>query len=61
MDASAKEIALLSFNHWYCEHGLPTDIVCDRDTKFTSRFWQTLHNLTGVNIKTSSAFISIEH
>lgn len=55
-DATAKEIAILFFDHWYCEHGLPTDIICDRDTKFTSHFWRMLHNLTGVDVKMSSAF-----
>jgi hypothetical protein len=55
-DASAKDIAILFFNHWYCEHGLPDNIICDHDTKFASRFWRTLHNLVGVDIKMSSAF-----
>lgn len=47
-DASAEDIASLFFDHWFCEHGLPLDIVCDRDVKFVSRFWKALHSLTGV-------------
>lgn len=37
MDATAQDIAALFFEHWFCEHGLPLDIVCDRDVKFVSR------------------------
>lgn len=55
-DASTKDIALLFFNHWYCEHSLPDNIICDCDTKFTSCFWWTLHNLLGIDIKMSLAF-----
>ena len=45
---SAPELALLFFEHWYCENGLPLDIVCDRDKLFVSAFWKSLHKLTGV-------------
>ena len=48
-------MALLFFNHWYCENGLPRTIVCDRDKLFVSRFWKALHKLIGVSIKMSSA------
>lgn len=47
-DATAQDVAVLFFDHWFCEHGLPQDIVCDRDVKFVSRFWKALHELTGV-------------
>ena len=31
MKAIAEDTALLVFNHWYCENGLPLDFVSDRD------------------------------
>ena len=31
MKATAEDTALLVFNHWYCENGLPLDFVSDRD------------------------------
>jgi hypothetical protein len=53
---SAPELALLFFNHWFCENGLPLDIVSDRDKLFVSGFWKALHKLTGVKLKMSTAF-----
>jgi hypothetical protein len=56
MDITAEDLALLFFNHWYCENGLPKDIVSDRDKLFVSKFWRALHKLTGVKLKLSSAY-----
>lgn len=53
---SAERFAHLFFDHWYCENGLPLEIVSDRDKIFISRFWRTLHTLTGVKIRMSSAY-----
>ena len=53
---TAEEIALLFFNNWYCENGLPLDIISDRDKLFVSRFWKALHVLMGTHIKMSSSF-----
>lgn len=53
---TAEELALTFFNHWYCENGLPSDIVCDRDKLFVSRFWKALSKLTGVKFKMSTAY-----
>lgn len=55
-DLSADRAAALFFDNWYCENGLPTEIVSDRDKLFVSRFWSALHKLTGVKLKMSSAF-----
>jgi hypothetical protein len=38
-DITAEDLALLFFNHWYCENSLPSDIVSDRDKLFLSKFW----------------------
>jgi hypothetical protein len=53
---TAEELALLFFINWYCENGLPLDIISDRDKLFVSRFWKALHVLTGTKIKMSSSF-----
>lgn len=53
---SAERCAALFFEHWYCENGLPTEIVSDRDKLFVSKFWSNLHKLTGIKVKLSSAF-----
>jgi hypothetical protein len=36
-------------------HGLPDEIVSDRDPKFTSKFWQTLMDLYGIKLKMSTS------
>jgi hypothetical protein len=56
IDITAEDLALLFFNHWYCENGLPKDIVLDRDKLFLSKFWTALHKLTGVKLKLSSSY-----
>ncbi|GBE85800.1 hypothetical protein SCP_0803220 [Sparassis crispa] len=56
MDVSAEAFAAQFFDHWYCENGLPLDIISDRDKLFVSRFWKSLHRLTGVKLKMSSAY-----
>jgi len=53
---TAPQFAALFFDHWYCENGLPREIVSDRDKLFLSHFWKTLHALTGVKLKMSSAY-----
>ncbi|KAJ3575561.1 hypothetical protein NP233_g1018 [Leucocoprinus birnbaumii] len=52
----ASELAELFFNHWYCENGLPEDIVSDRDVLFLSKFWQHFMDLLNVDLKMSTAF-----
>ncbi|PSR72196.1 hypothetical protein PHLCEN_2v11935 [Hermanssonia centrifuga] len=55
-DISAKELATLFFREWYCENGLPLEIISNRDKLFVSQFWKYLHRLTGVKLKLSTAF-----
>ena len=55
-DISADNLATLFFNHWYCENGLPLDIISDRDKLFMLRFWKTLTMLCGVKLKMSMAY-----
>jgi hypothetical protein len=37
-------------------HGVPSAIVSDRDSRFTSRFWQSLQKEMGTELKFSTAF-----
>ncbi|OJT07183.1 Transposon Ty3-I Gag-Pol polyprotein, partial [Trametes pubescens] len=55
-DMTAEDFAGVFFTHWYCENGLPLNIVSDRDRLFVSRFWKALHKLLGVKLQMSSAF-----
>lgn len=56
MDMSAADCAQLFYTHWFCENGLPCDIVSDRNAFFISDFWREFVQLTGVSLKMSSAF-----
>ena len=53
---TAEGLAEKFFVNWYCENGLPTDIISDRDKLFLSRFWKALHKLTGVKLKLSTSY-----
>ncbi len=55
-DITAEEFAVQFFDHWYCENGLPTEIVSDRNRLFISTFWKALHILTGVKVKLSTLY-----
>jgi hypothetical protein len=50
------EIAELMFEAVYKLHGLPKNIISDRDVLFTSTFWQHLNKLVGTKLKMSSAY-----
>lgn len=56
MDISAERFAAQFFDLWYCENGLPLNIVSDRDKLFVSKFWRALTKLTGIKLKMSSAY-----
>ena len=53
---TAEDLAIIFFDHWYCENGLPLDLISDRDKLFISKFWKALHKLTGVKLKLSTAY-----
>ena len=37
-------------------HGVPSSIVSNRDPRFTSRFWESLHKALGTKLRLSSAY-----
>ncbi|KAG6517981.1 hypothetical protein ZIOFF_021381 [Zingiber officinale] len=47
--------AELFYRHVVKFFGLPNDIVSDRDTRFTGRFWTALFNMMGTDLKFSTA------
>ena len=52
----AKDIAKLVFENVYKLHSLPARIVSDRDSLFTSGFWEQLHKLTNTELRMSTVY-----
>jgi hypothetical protein len=55
-NANAVQTAKLFFSNVVRYHGIPSVIVSDRDSKFTSLFWRTLFRLVGTSLMMSTAF-----
>ena len=53
---NARQLAELMFEEIYKLHGLPKNIISDRDVLFTSTFWGHLHKLLGTKLRMSSAY-----
>ena len=51
-----KELAKAFAKEIWRLHGLPIEIVSDRDSRFTSHFWAELMDHLGVKLKMSTAF-----
>ena len=51
-----EHVAEVFYTEIYKHHGLPRVIVSDRDTRFTSKFWEELMKLLQVKLNLSSAF-----
>ena len=47
---SATSVARAFLDHVYKLHGLPLTIISDRDRLFTSKFWQLLFKLAGIDL-----------
>jgi hypothetical protein len=56
MNITAEHFTAQFFNLWYCENGLPLNIVSDHDRLFISKFWKALTRLTGVKLKMKSMY-----
>lgn len=54
--SNAKELAYAFLKVVVSQHGLPKEIISDRDKLFTSKFWSSLMNQLGLNHKMSTAF-----
>jgi hypothetical protein len=53
---SAPGLATLFFREIVRHHGIPTSIVSDRDTRFTSSFWKELWKRMGTKLAMSTAY-----
>lgn len=53
---TAEETARLFRDNYQKLHGLPDSITSDRNSKFTSKFWQSLMSFQRTELKLSSAF-----
>ena len=54
--ATAEDTARLFLDNVFRLHGLPEEIVSDRDSKFTGNFWQALFEALGTRLGMSTAF-----
>ncbi|KAD4180377.1 hypothetical protein E3N88_28968 [Mikania micrantha] len=50
------KLAKLYINEIVVRHGVPLSIISDRDSRFTSRFWQSLHKSLGTHLNLSTAY-----
>lgn len=55
-DTTAEQFAEIFLKAIFCQHGLPLDIVSDRDSRFTSAFWTEVCRLLGIKQNMSTAF-----
>ena len=50
------EYAQLFVDHVFRFHGLPEVIISDRDPRFTGKFWHSLFDLLGTDLRFSTAY-----
>jgi hypothetical protein len=55
---SGSQLAELDMSRIVYLHGVPRKIVSDRGTRFTSRFWERLHETLDTKLRFSSAYHS---
>jgi len=55
-DLTAEKFATAFIDGYVRSWGLPVSIVSDRDTRFTSGFWQSLYSQLGIRLRMSTAY-----
>ncbi|GKA08675.1 putative reverse transcriptase domain-containing protein [Tanacetum coccineum] len=55
-DYKMERLARLYLNEIVARHGVPILIILDRDSRFTSRFWQSMQEALGTRLDTSKAY-----
>nr|GEZ77914.1 putative reverse transcriptase domain-containing protein [Tanacetum cinerariifolium] len=55
-DYKMDRLARLYFNGIIARHGVPISIILNRDSRFTSRFWQSLQEALGIWLDMSMAY-----
>ena len=53
---NAKDLAKVILKEIIANHGIPQNIISDRDKLFTSKFWNTWTRQLGTKIKLSTAY-----
>jgi transposase InsO family protein len=53
---SASDLAPIYVREIVRLHGVPKTIVSDRDAKFVSKFWESLHSALGTQLRLSTVF-----
>ncbi|GJU22506.1 hypothetical protein Tco_1155848 [Tanacetum coccineum] len=53
---STKKLTRLYIKEIVARHGIPVSIICDRDSHFTLRVWQSLHKALGTQLNLSIAY-----
>ena len=53
---TAEQLATLFFDKWYCENGLPLEVISDHNKLFMAKFWKHLMLITGIKHRASSAY-----
>jgi hypothetical protein len=53
---SAASVAKVFMDNIYKLHSLPKSIISDRDRIFTSKFWQLLFKMVGIQLRMSSSY-----
>jgi hypothetical protein len=54
--SGAPQVARIFVDQIWRLHGAPLEILSDRDTRFTSSFWQEVYRLIGVKVKMTTAY-----
>nr|GEU56709.1 putative reverse transcriptase domain-containing protein [Tanacetum cinerariifolium] len=57
-DYKMDRFAILYLNEIVARHGVPILIISDRDSRFTSRFWQSMQEALGTRLHMSTAYHS---
>nr|GFA73892.1 putative reverse transcriptase domain-containing protein [Tanacetum cinerariifolium] len=55
-DYKMEKLARLYLNEIVARHGVPISIISDRDSRFTSRFWQSMQEALGTRLDISTAY-----
>ncbi|GKD95745.1 putative reverse transcriptase domain-containing protein [Tanacetum coccineum] len=53
---SMERLTQLYLKEIFYRHGVPVSIISDRESSFTSRFWQSLHKALGTRLDMSTAY-----
>ena len=55
-DITAVELADVFLREWVARFGMPSTLVSDRDTRFTSKFWEGFWKIMGTKLAMSTAY-----